>query len=173
MLFFNNASLIKKVRFPRNVLVVSSVLSDAIHFLLTIPVILVALLWFGFTPSWSWVFGIPILVLAQFLTAYGIALTVASINLFFRDLERLVALFVQVLFFLTPVVYSVSIVPVEYHKWIKLNPVAPLIRAWQKLFLDGYFDPLLAGAACFTGLVCLMMGTFIYRALSPRFAEVL
>src|SRR4030095_3504104 len=52
MAFIANASLIKKVRFPRNVLIVSSVLSDAIHFLLTIPVTALAMLWFGRAPSW-------------------------------------------------------------------------------------------------------------------------
>jgi len=172
MAFINNASLIKKVRFPRNVLIVSSVLGDAIHFLLTIPVIILALLWYGRAPSWSWVPGIPLLVLAQFLTVYGVALAVASVNVFVRDLERLVALFIQVLFFLTPVIYSVSVVPVEYHIWIKLNPVAPLIRAWQKLLLDGYLDPLLVGAAYLSGFACLLVGTLVYRALSPRFAEL-
>jgi lipopolysaccharide transport system permease protein len=172
MAFINNASLIKKVRFPRNIIIVSSVLGDAIHFLLTIPVTVLALLWYGRAPSWSWIPGIPLLVLAQFLTVYGAALAVASINVFVRDLERLVALFIQVLFFLTPVIYSVSVVPVQYHVWIKLNPVAPLIRAWQKLLLDGYLDPLLVGAAYLSALTCLVLGTLIYRALSPRFAEL-
>jgi lipopolysaccharide transport system permease protein len=172
MAFINNASLIKKVRFPRNIIIVSSVLGDAIHFLLTIPVTVLALLWYGRAPSWSWIPGIPLLVLAQFLTVYGAALAVASINVFVRDLERLVALFIQVLFFLTPVIYSVSVVPVQYHVWIKLNPVAPLIRAWQKLLLDGYLDPVLVGAAYLSAVTCLVLGTLIYRALSPRFAEL-
>ena len=172
MAFINNASLIKKVRFPRNVIIVSSVLGDAIHFLLTIPVTVLALLWYGRAPSWSWILGIPLLVLAQFLTVYGAALAVASVNVFVRDLERLVALFIQVLFFLTPVIYSVSVVPIQYHVWIKLNPVAPLIRAWQKLLLDGYLDPLLVGAAYLAAFSCLVVGTVIYRALSPRFAEL-
>jgi lipopolysaccharide transport system permease protein len=172
MAFINNASLIKKVRFPRNIIIVSGVLGDAIHFLLTIPVTVLALLWYGRAPSWSWIPGIPLLVLAQFLTVYGAALAVASVNVFVRDLERLVALFIQVLFFLTPVIYSVHVVPVQYHIWIKLNPVAPLIRAWQKLLLDGYLDPLLVGAAYLSALSCLVVGTLIYRALSPRFAEL-
>jgi lipopolysaccharide transport system permease protein len=172
MAFIANASLIKKVRFPRNVLIVSSVLSDAIHFLLTIPVTVLALLWYGRAPSWWWLPGIPLLVFAQFLTLYGVALAVSSINVFVRDLERLVALFIQVLFFLTPIMYSVSVVPVQYHVWIKLNPVAPLIRAWQKLLLDGHLDPLLVGASYLTGFVCLAVGTLVYRALSPRFAEL-
>ena len=172
MAFINNASLIKKVRFPRNIIIVSNVLSDAIHFLLTIPVTVLVLLWYGRTPSWSWIPGIPLLVLAQFLTVSGAALPVASVNVFVRDLERLVALFIQALFFLTPVIYSVHVVPIQYHVWIKLNPVAPLIRAWQKLLLDCYLDPLLVGAAYLSAVACLVAGTLIYRALSPRFAEL-
>ena len=170
--FIANASLIKRMRFPRYVLIAGSVLSDAIHFLLTIPVIVVLLLWYGFVPSWSWVPGIPLLALAQFLTVYGVALAAASVNVFFRDLERLVGIFLQALFFLTPVVYSASIVPSPYHVWIRLNPVAPLIRAWQKLFLDGHLDPLLVVAAYLSGLVCLVVSSLVYRGLSPRFGEL-
>jgi lipopolysaccharide transport system permease protein len=172
VIFIANASLIKKVRFPRNVLVASAVLSDAIHFLLTIPVIVLLLLWYGFVPSWSWVPGIPLLAFAQFLTVYGVALAVASVNVFFRDLERLVGIFLQVLFFLTPIVYAASMVPPQYHVWIRLNPVAPLIRAWQKLFLDGHLDPLLVAAAYLSGFACLAVGSLVYRVLSPRFGEL-
>lgn len=172
LVFISNASLIKKVRFPRHVLVASSVLSDAIHFLLTIPVIVLLLLWYGLTPSWSWLPGIPLLAFAQFLTVSGAALGVASLNVVFRDLERLVGIFLQALFFLTPIVYSLSIVPPQYHIWLKLNPVAPLIRAWQKLFLEGNLDVLLVAAAYLSGLVCLAAGSLVYRALSPRFGEL-
>ena len=55
---------------------------------------------------------------------------------------------------------------------IRLNPVAPLIRAWQKLFLDGHLDPLLVAAAYLSGFVCLAVGSLMYRALSPRFGEL-
>jgi lipopolysaccharide transport system permease protein len=172
MVFLTNASLIKKVVLPRHALVAGSVLSDALHFLLTIPVIVTLLLWYGFAPSWSWLPGIPLLAFAQFLTVYGAALAVASLNVVFRDLERLVGIFLQALFLLTPIVYSVSIVPAQYHAWIRMNPVAPLIRAWQKLFLDGHLDPLLVGAAYLAGVVCLAVGTLVYRLLSPRFGEL-
>jgi homopolymeric O-antigen transport system permease protein len=170
--FISNASLIKKVRFPRYVLIAGSVLSDAIHFLLTIPVITLLMLWYGFVPSWSWGPGIPLLAFAQFLTVYGTALAVASVNVVFRDLERLVGIFLQALFFLTPIVYSASAVPSKYQVWMQLNPVAPLIRAWQKLFLDGHLDPNLIAAAYLSGLICLAVGSFVYRVLSPRFGEL-
>jgi lipopolysaccharide transport system permease protein len=103
---------------------------------------------------------------------YGAALAAGSVNVFFRDLERLVGIFLQALFFLTPIVYSASMVPPRYQVWIRLNPVAPLIRAWQKLFLDGHLDPLLVAAAYLSGLICLAVGSLTYRALSPRFGEI-
>src|SRR5262249_60290365 len=85
--FIANASLIKKVRFPRFVLIAGSVLSDAIHFLLTIPVIVLLLLWYGFAPSWSRPAGIPLIGLAPFPTVYGTALSGAPFSLFFPSLD--------------------------------------------------------------------------------------
>ena len=172
VMFIYNASLIKKVRFPRNILVAGNVLSDAVHFLLTIPVITLGVLWYGFMPTWVWLPGIPLLAVAQFLTVYGVALAVASVNVFFRDLERLTAIFLQILFFLTPIVYSITSIPPEHHIWIQLNPIAPLICAWQQLFLDGTLNKSLVLQAYAYGLACVAVGSVVYRILSPRFAEL-
>jgi lipopolysaccharide transport system permease protein len=116
--------------------------------------------------------GIPLLAIAQFLTVYGAALAAGSINVFFRDLERLVGIFLQALFLLTPICVLSLSCPARYQVWIQLNPVAPLIRAWQKLFLDGYLDLLLVAAAYLSSLICLAVGALIYRVLSPRFGEL-
>jgi lipopolysaccharide transport system permease protein len=172
MTFVANASLIKKVRFPRNALVASIVLYDGLHFLVSIPVIALFLFGHGFAPAWSWVIGIPLLAGAQFLLAYGMALTVASLNLFFRDLERLTAIAMTFLFFFTPIVYPASAVPARYQAVLRLNPVAPVIRAWQDLFLAGALDPILLATAYAYGFLFLVIGWLVYRWLSPGFAEL-
>lgn len=171
-IFLANTGLIKKVRFPRNILVISIVLTEGIHFVLSIPVILGFLLLNQVTPSWSWLVGIPLFLVAQFTMIYGLALTLASLNLFFRDLERLTALFITFLFFLTPIAYSSAMVPPPYRTLLYCNPVAPLMESWRELFLNGQLNWMLAGASYFSALGALVVGSFVYGRLSPRFAEV-
>lgn len=172
LIFLANAILIKRVRFPRYVLVVSTVLNDGLHFVLSIPVLVAFLLFYGLAPSWSWLVGIPLLVVAQFMTACGLALAIASLNLFFRDLDRLTSLLVTVLFFLTPIAYSGDMIPSEYRLLWYLNPVAPVIMSWQQLFLGGRLDWPLLGVSVINAGVAVGLGVLIFAKLSPRFAEV-
>jgi len=171
-IFLSNATLLKKVRFPRNILVASTVLNDGVHFLVSIPVILGFLLAYGFTPSWSWLIAIPLLVLAQFMMVYGLALAIASLNLFFRDLERLTVLLITFVFFLTPIIYSEGMIPARYQMLLDLNPVAPLILSWRQLFLSGSITWSLVASSYTYALVALGVGSLIYRKLSWKFAEV-
>lgn len=170
--FLANATLIKKVRFPRHVLVVSYVLNEGIHFMLSIPVIAGLLLANGIRPSWTWLAGIPVLLVAEFLIVYGIAITLASLNLFFRDLERLTALFITLLFFLTPITYSGEMAPASYRTFLYANPVALLIESWRELFIHGQFSWLVVGSCYLSALGTLLVGTVVYWRMSPKFAEV-
>jgi lipopolysaccharide transport system permease protein len=170
-IFLENASLIKKVRFPRYLLVLSVVLHDGVHLLLSIPVIALALLLTGLTPSWSWLIGIPVVLAMQALVVYGLAVMVASANLFFRDLERLTLLLVTVLFFLTPVIYPFSAIPERYHRWLILNPTVPLILCWQRLFLAGELPLSYLAAGWAHALLALALGAVVYKRLAPKFAE--
>jgi lipopolysaccharide transport system permease protein len=171
--FLGNAALLKKVAFPRHALVVSMVLNDCFHFLISIPVVLIFLLYYGFAPSWAWLWGVPALCLLEALTAYGIALFIASLNLFFRDLERLVVLGTTALFFLTPIAFSESMIPGRYRTaLLYLNPVSPLIVLWRELFLHGRLSLPLLAAGCFYAAAAWLAGTVVYGKLQWKFAEV-
>jgi lipopolysaccharide transport system permease protein len=173
LVYFENASIIKKVNFPRNLLPFARVLQDMIHFVLALPVVTVFLFIHHSSPFLSWVYGIPILLLIQFLFAYGICLAVSAINLFFRDLERLTTIVMTLFFYATPVIYAESMVPVQFKFLLYANPFAPVVVCWRHLLLYGQFMPVQAGISLLYALVFFLVGHSIYKKLSPRFAEVL
>jgi len=156
--FVGNVSLIKKVRFPRLFLPLSQVLNDAFHFLVSIPVIILFLLFYDKYPSITWLYGIPLLIIPTFLVIYGLSLAVSSVNLFFRDLQYLMALLLTILFYLTPIFYTMF---------------TPLITNWRSLFMQNainWNDYLLS---LIYGLLVFAVGYLIYNKLKDRFAEML
>jgi lipopolysaccharide transport system permease protein len=171
--FLGNASIIKKVNFPRNVTVLAVVLQDMIHFILAIPVIVFFMFVYGKQPSFSWFYGIPLLLGVQLFMTYGITLAISSINLFFRDLERLTTIFTMFLFYVTPILYPVTMIPAKYRYVIDLNPLAPLMISWRSLFLEGTLKVELLATSLAYGITAYMVGYFIYKKLYWKFAEVL
>jgi lipopolysaccharide transport system permease protein len=174
MVFFLNASLIKKVSLPRNVLPLATVLQDMIHFLLAIPVIVLFLFIYHKSPSFSWLYGIPLLLIIQLLMTYGLSLMLASINLFVRDLERLAVIGTSLLFYFTPIIYPETMIPARYKTLVLYaNPLSPLMTSWRNLFLNGTLEFSLVAASFVYSLFALMLGYAVYTRLSWKFAEVL
>lgn len=173
MLLFGNASIVKKLNFPKNIIPLATVLNDTLHFTLSIPVIILFFLIYHKTPSFSWIYGIPLLLISQFLITYGISLIISSVNLFFRDLERLVNIMVTVLFYFTPIVYSENMIPQPYKHLIYFNPLATLIISWRNVLLNDRLDPKLLIITLIYGGIIFVVGQLIYKRLSFRFAEVL
>jgi len=172
--FASNGALIKKVYFPRFVLPLSTVMNNGVQYAVSIPVLFVLLAIGGYTPDWTWIIGIPYLLAVQAVLIMGLVLFIASLDVYFRDLEHLTDVFVGLIwFYLTPVIYPLSIVPDKYHDWMLLNPMTALIEGWRDLFLDGRLPgaelwPALAFAAGFAAL-----GTFSFRKLEGGFADAL
>jgi lipopolysaccharide transport system permease protein len=173
VVFLQNASIIKKVNFPRNVTLLAVVLQDMIHFVLAIPVIVFFMFVYGKHPAFSWFFGVPLLLGIQLFMTYGITLAVSSINLFFRDLERLTSIFTMFLFYVTPILYPVTMIPAKYRYAIDLNPLAPLMISWRNLFMEGTLKVELLATSLAYGVIVYMIGYFIYKKLCWKFAEVL
>lgn len=173
MIFLQNASIIKKVNFPRNIIPFSIVLQDMFHFALSIPVIILFMLIYHQAPSLTWFWGIPLFLAVQFVLTYGVVLAVATLNLFFRDLERLTAVGMTLFFYFTPVIYAKSMIPEKFRPWINLNPLAPLVDGWRELLLYGRIDWGDLGLTAVFGLLAMLLATWIYRTLVWKFAEVL
>lgn len=171
--FVGNSSIIKKVNFPRNIVPLCMVSNHMIHFVMSIPVIVLFLVLYNRAPSISWLYGIPLMMVVHFAMAYGIALTLASINLFFRDLDRLAHIVLNFAFYLTPILYPVETVPERVRHLLVLNPFAPLIINWRELFIYGNFNWFYWLISAGYGALFLAIGTVVYRRLSWKFAEVL
>lgn len=172
-IFLGNGSMIKKVNFPKGAVVLAIVLQDMIHFFLSLPVVVLFLFIYGSSPSWSWIYGVPLLILIQTLLTFGVALTLASINLFFRDMEKLTSICLMMLFYLTPVLYAKEMIPQEYQHLIIYNPLAPLMISWRSLLLDGQLDATYVIVSLMYALVAFGVGYWVYGKLTWRFAEVL
>jgi lipopolysaccharide transport system permease protein len=170
--FLTNASLIKRVRFPRIVLVFASVMNDMIHFLASVLVILVLMFHYGAMPSVSWLWWLPLLLLAQFLLTFGLATMVATANLFFRDLERLTSVFTLLWFYMTPITYSPSMIPHRLQYVIYVNPMATMILCWRDMFLNGHVPLSLLASALASSAVMFGLGWLVYEWKKWRFAEV-
>ncbi len=170
--FLGNRTLIKKVRFERSALVLSGVLNESLHFLASLPIVFGFMAYYGYplTPHALW--AIPAIFAVQFTMLLGISLTVATFNLFFRDLERLTHVLMHLLFYLTPVLYAVDRLPAEY-RWLSwVNPFSSTGRCWQELFYGGVapVEPLLLAAGW--AAAWLVVGWQVYRLSVWRFAEI-
>jgi lipopolysaccharide transport system permease protein len=171
--FAANGALLKKVPFPRVVLPFSTILNNGFHFLLTIPVLIILLAIDGRHPNAAWIVGIPVLAVVQLALLMGVILVVASVDVFFRDLEHLIEVFLNLLFYITPVLYPLDLVPARWEPVLLINPLTSLIEAWRALLMDNQ----LPGADLWPALVFTLgagaIGLATFRRLEPGFADAL
>lgn len=172
--FVRNATLVKKVSFPRHLLVAAVVLTEGAHFMLCLPIFAgIEIFYSNHRPHLSWLWGVPILTAIQALLIYGLALVVAAFNVFLRDIERLLGMVITVLFYLTPVIYRPDMVPAMLKPWVGLNPLAPVMVAWRSLLLEGHFDTTAVLQALPIAVLCAAAGHWLYARVKWQLAEAL
>lgn len=171
--FRNNASLVKRVNVNRAVLPLSNVTHEMVHFGFAIPVLTAFILFVGGGPHYSWIWQLPMMLLLQFVLAYPLALLFALANVYVHDVEYLVGIGMSLLFFLTPIVYPLDMVPEGYRAIFAWNPLAALIGNWRNLFLEGRLDLDMYLGCLFAGLVFALLSYVAYRKMSIRLGELL
>jgi lipopolysaccharide transport system permease protein len=168
-----NPGLVRRPGFPVAALPVLAVATSGIHFLLALPVLLLITVMGGGTLGTP-MFALPLVIGVQFFFTLSLAYLVAGGNVRFRDTQHLVTALLMVGFYLTPIFYSVRMVPEQYRFVYDLNPLAHIIRAYRDILIENRlpdFGTLFWVSAVAALLLC---GTFwLFRRMSVRFAEEL
>ncbi len=168
-----NVSLIKKVIFPKHFLIIATVFGQFITFIFSIPILVVIVYYYGKTPSLNWLIGIPLLSLIQFIVTVGISLLISMLNAFFRDMEYIIGVSINMLFWLTPILYPLNAVPEKYQIYLAINPLTYLISAWRDLFLLNTINFYNIGLSFLVATVFLLIGWWVFNTLDRRLDEVL
>lgn len=131
-----NGNLVKKVHLPAEIFPLVAVISNMVHFVFSLP-ILIAVLWHSGVALTPWALLLPCLLVLQFFFVASFALVLSSLAVQFRDLTHIVPNLMMMWFYLTPVVYSLELVPEALRPMMRLNPMTGLMNAYRSIFMVG------------------------------------
>lgn len=162
--FIKDAKLVRSTRIPRSVWVNRIVLSKGIEFFAAIPVILLFAVIFGAEPTWG-VLWLPAAILLQGVLVVGLALIIAPLVVFFRDLERAVKLVLRFLFYASPIIYGLGDLPAGLDFWASFNPLAGIISLYRASFFPDQLDARAVLIAAAMSVVILIVGVLVFRRM--------
>jgi len=167
----DNAGLIKRVPLPREIIPVTGVLSNCIHLLIQIGLLLVLLFVFVGGPNRHWVW-LPFIWTMEVIFVCGLSMITAAVNVFVRDTRYVVESVNLVLLWLVPIFYPFDIIPAAYKDVYQFNPVAALVMAMRNILLDNHppASSLLINLTI-SSLVMLGLGLLVFRQLSVKFYD--
>jgi ABC-2 type transport system permease protein len=176
----NQESVVRKTQFPRLVIPLAVVLTSLFNLALNLVVVFVFVLAFGVGPHWTWLLFPVVLALLLVLTV-AVSMLVASLYPRFRDMAIIWTVLSTVLFYGTPVLYPIDVVPDTLRDIIMLNPLAPIFEAAREWIIDpgapgpvdaaGGFARLLAPIALYAAICALAV--WVFNREAPRIAEEL
>ena len=168
-----NGNIIKKVYFPREILPISIVTSEAVNFMISTIIILGFVIFGGIGIS-KYIVFYPLVLLAQYLLLIGLSLIISSISVYVRDLQHLIGVVMQLLFYATPIVYSAESIPDNF-KWILyLNPMTYIINGYRDIFYNQQMiDIIPTLCLIIISIVLCFIGYIIFNKLQKGFAEQL
>ena len=168
-----NLSLINKVACPREVFPIASIMTALIDSAVTSLALPILFLATGRAPKIT-IYWLPIVLVVQIAFTLGLALLLASVLMFVRDVRHGLPLLLQLLLFATPVAYGLNSVPKGLRGLYSfLNPIGPIIDSYRRTVLFGLAPrwPLL-GLAALMSVLMLLFGYGVFKRLEPGFADV-
>ena len=168
----SSKNLITKVYFPRLVIPIAPVLAKLIDFGISFLILIGMMIWFGITPS-VWAAFIPIFVLIMMLTAAGAGMWLTALAIQYRDIQYGSSFLIQLLMYISPVIYPASSVPDKFQFVYALNPMVGVIEGFRAVLLGTRSMPwFYIGVGSASAIVLFISGVLYFRHMERYFADV-
>ncbi len=170
---YSNAGLVKKVPMPRELLPISTVLANGLHFLIQIGLLVVLVLQAGYGVNRYWLL-LPLVFALEAVFVCGLSLVTSALDVYFRDMRYVVESANTVLFWLVPIFYTFTMIPQEFRSIYQYNPIAAVVLALQAIVFEARMPPApLLIKLPLVSAVFLAAGFGVFRRLKRNFADFL
>jgi len=165
------SSLVTRVYIPRYILVLSNALSTLINSLLTfIVLMLIIFVLLGHLPVTVLLF--PLIHIIYFFFIYGAGLLLSALYVYFRDLDQIWEVLIRALFFASPIMYPLTIIPASIMPYYRLNPATQFIIMYRDIMVAGNLPSLFSTAVVIGfAIAAYLVGSLVFSKLQRRFAE--
>jgi ABC-2 type transport system permease protein len=161
--FLREAKLIRSTKIPRTIWVNRLVLSKGIEFVASLPVLVIFAVATRATVNWDLLL-FPLGIVLQAVLTTGVALIVAPLVVFFRDLERAVKLALRFLFYASPIIYGTHDLPEALQPWAAFNPLSGVFSLYRAGFFADQLDWYQVGIGAGMAVILLMVGLLVFRS---------
>ena len=167
-----NAPIIKKIYFPRLIIPVSSILSAVFDFFMALILLLPLLLYYRQPVAWTALYIWPLAIAVGVIATMGIGCWLAALNVKYRDFRYVIPFLVQMLFFLTPIIYPVSLLKYPTLQYIIVaSPVYAAVELFRFPITNVAPDPTLLTISLVSGIFFLIVGVLYFRRTEDFFAD--
>lgn len=164
--------MVKKIYFPREVLPIAYVTSCFVNMLYCFIVVFAVVLIAGVKLSFVALLYLPLIMAIEYVLALGIAFVSSAITVYFRDFEHILGIISMAWMYLTPIMYSIDIIPLKYQRMFSFNPMTPIIRAYRDILYYGRVPHIRTlMSATILGFFVLFIGWIIFGLMKKRFVE--
>jgi len=168
----SGGNLITKALFPPHLLPIVSVLTNLTNYILAVPLLLGFMWLTGIEIQFS-VLLLPVIIILELVFLIGFSLGIASLNVYYRDIQHVLGNLMTLWFFLTPVLYPSTSIPEQFSISLLLNPIAIFTQMYHDILLDGIIpSSLMFSLALFYGLLAFIIGNLIFNHYREGFAEL-
>lgn len=172
-ILITNQAIITKVYFPRLMLPISSVVTKILDFVIASIILVGMMIYYHYTPHLFGFILIPLFLLMTFMISVGLGLFLASINVKYRDVRYVLPFFIQLLMFVTPVIYPASIAG-KYSWILAFNPLMGIIQSARASLLGTtVLNWNLVGLSFLATFILILIGIYTFKKTERYFADII
>jgi len=168
----SSKSIVTKVYFPRLILPISATITKFVDFAIASGILIALMAYYNYLPNLIGLLILPLLLLISFMATLGLGLFLAAINVKYRDVRYILPFFIQMMLFITPVIYPTSIAG-KYSWILVMNPMTGVIKAARAAILGNapidWLLLLISGIIC---LIVLIIGILYFKKIERYFADI-